>query len=192
MPESPEDREARYDEILRRIEARKSQPAPPEVGLAAILDGLNALGTLDELKRRAHPALNLYGPKSVRSTVLTADAGWVGAVLWGKQRGYYHYQQITLLGVWAVAGANGATTILAGTKALTFDHPLFNPEAYYHTIQQDFYLYYPDDGSPPTEPDTRLYQVVYTEGERLGIRTALATALKGWWKGAAGTGKADS
>jgi len=53
VPDSPEDREARYAEILRRIEARKSQPAPQQVGLAAILDGLNALGALDELKRRA-------------------------------------------------------------------------------------------------------------------------------------------
>lgn len=182
MPDTPEDREARYAEILRRIEARKSQPAPQQVGLAAILDGLNALGALDELKRRAHPRFNLYGPRSLQAAHPAADGGWMGAVIWAKERGYYHYQQITLLGVWAVAETGGAVKIIAGTKVLDFNHPLFNPEAYYHTIKKDFYLYYPDDGSPPHEPTAVLYQATYSDGERLTIRAALAGVLKEWFK----------
>jgi hypothetical protein len=180
VPDSPEEREARYAEILRRIEARKNQPAPEQAGLAAILDGLNALGALDDLKRRSHPKFNFYGPRSLIAANPAADGGWMGACIWAKERGYYHYQQIMLLGVWAVAG--GTVTILAGTKLLTFNHPLFNPEAYYRTIKKDFYLYYPDDGSPPTDSGAILYQAVYTESERLTIREGLVGALKRWGK----------
>jgi hypothetical protein len=182
MPDSPEDREARYADILRRIEARKSQPAPQQVGLAAILDGLNALGALEDLKRRPPPSLNLYGPRSLRARDPAADGGWMGAAVWGKQRGYYHYEQITLVGVWAIA-AGGGVTICTGVKPLTYDQPVFNPEAYYHRIQQDFYIDYPDDGAPPTDSKAILYQQVYTEDARLAIRAALRAALKGW-KGA--------
>jgi hypothetical protein len=180
VPDSPEEREARYAEILRRIEARKSQPAPQQAGLAAILDGLNALGALDELKRRPPPGLNLYGPRSLRAAQASAEGGWLGAVIWARQRGYFHYQQITLVGVWAVGGAEASATILVGFKTLPFDHPIFNPEAYYRSIKKDFYLYYPDDGSPPHTSESILYQAVYVESERLAIRAAVVEALKGW------------
>jgi hypothetical protein len=178
--DNPEDR---YEEILRRITARKQEGLDPfrQLDLAAVLDGLNAMGFLDDVRRKRLPGLSIYGPKAVKGTMRAEaqNSQWAGGVVWYKPRGYHHYRTITLLGIWGVEVA-ASTTILVGEKTLEFDAPVFNPESYYRSIKDKFELYYGDDCSPP-EGD-RLCTLTYTPGERLAIRAALESVLSEWVK----------
>jgi hypothetical protein len=169
----------RYEEILRRIEARKQTnlDASRQVNLASVLDGLNALGFLDDLRRKRLPGISLYGPKAVKGA---NPQQWAGAVSWYKPRGYHHYRTLTLLGIWALE-TDGAVPIIIGQKTLEFDLPIFNPESYYRRIKDQFELAYADDGCPPPE-NARLYTAVYQPSERLTIRDAIQKVLSEWAK----------
>jgi hypothetical protein len=105
-------------------------------------------------------------------------ASWVGIVIWSKPKGYYHYETLTLLGIWAVE-IEELPKITIGTKVLPFHAPIFNPESYYHHIKRRFDLYYQDDGSPPPE-NARLYTVNYVSESRLAIRAAIQRELGRW------------
>jgi hypothetical protein len=178
----PSSRDSRYEEIRRRIaqrgrdSAHPAQPAP----LADALDALNALGFLEDLARQRLSQINLYGP-SVFQSKLNADLPWMGAVVWYKPRGYYHFQTLTLLGIWAYP-AGDALQITLGVKTLDFAGPIFNPESLYHHLKHGFDLYYTGDASPPPEAG-RCYTALYDLDERLGQRTRLQAELARWAEG---------
>lgn len=176
--------DSRYDAILRRIAARRHSSsqrkreqasAPQQDTLATILDGVNAWGFLEEIKQAPLAQINCYGPKSFRGYT---PVPWVGVVVWCKPRGYYYYQTLTLLGIWAYEAVS-ESHITLGTKTLDFSAPIFNPESYYHHIKRRFDLYYQDDGSPPPD-DTRLFTVKYDPSKRLEVRETVQRELARW------------
>ncbi len=177
--------EARYQEILRRIEGRKWTAVDPtrQAKLASVLDGLNAMGVLDDLHRKRIPGINLYGPKAFKGIFPAGEAQkpaqWAGAVAWYKPRGYHHYRTLTLLGIWALESAGGIQVVI-GQKSLEFDLPVFNPKSYYRNIKQGFELHFADDGSPPGAD--WLYSIVYDLGQRLAVRQAIVGELDKWRK----------
>jgi len=187
---NPDDHEARYADIMRRIEGRRQQNTnvPRQADLSAILDGLNALGFLEDVRKKRPRTMSLYGPQAMRGQIKdeTGTRQWVGAMAWYKPRGYLHYRTLTLLGIWALESED-RVQIIVGTKRLEFDAPVFNPESYYRHIKRNFSLYYRGDGSPP--PDHQLYTVGYDAGERLAIREIIQSTLGTW---AAGLSKAES
>lgn len=178
--------EDRYEEILRRIQARKPAGNSSKHSiLASVLDGLNALGFLEDLRRKRLPGINLYGPNAMRG--LAEAQHWAGAIAWYKRRGYHHYHEIKLLGIWAVE-AGGGIWVALGTKTLQFDMPVFTPESYYRNIRQRFDMHYPDDGRPPhplpvMENDAEnawRWAAEYEAARRLALREGLEAALKVW------------
>lgn len=184
MSTSDDDPEARYAEILRRIEGRKQQNnTPKQNDLAAILDGLNALGFLEGLRKKKLRTISIYGPKALRGQIESEGKSWqwAAAVTWYKSRGYHHYRTLTLLGIWAVEVEDG-TQIIIGSKTLEFDAPVFNPESYYREIKKRFDLYYKGDGSPPPETDW-LYRALYLADERLAQRDVVESTLAAWAAG---------
>jgi len=166
--------DSRYDDILRRIAQRQREEAnaPQQEDLAAILDSVNAWGFLEDLKKSPLKQINCYGPKSFRGYI---PASWVGVVIWCKPKGYYHYETLTLLGIWA----HGEAQVTLGTKALPFAAPIFNPESYYRHLKKRFDVYYQGDGSPPPE-NSWLYTVHYDASRRLAIRAEIQAQLARW------------
>lgn len=181
MSTPDDDPEARYAEILRRIEGRKqNNNAPKQNDLAAILDGLNALGVLEELRKKKLRTISIYGPKATRGQIEIEGKAWqwAGAVTWYKARGYHHYRTLTLLGIWALEIEDGAQIII-GSKTMEFDAPVFNPESYYREIKKRFDLYYKGDGTPPPESG-QLYSTFYDANERLALRDTVESTLATW------------
>jgi hypothetical protein len=182
-------RDHRYDDILRRIAQRQhdEQRAPPLHQLARVLDDVNAFGQLEELQQQQFHTIQCFGPKSINSGLKpTAPSEvWEGVVVWCKQRGYYSYRTLTLLGIWAIM-AGEAVTLALGTKQLAFTGHYYNAESYFRHIKSRFDIYYEDDGSPPDE-SRRLYSVQYDSAQRLAIRQALSETLARW--GATDTGE---
>lgn len=181
---SNNDRNARYAEILKRIEQRKQQQtsAPIQSLLAAALDALNAAGLLTSIKRRPPADMSAYGPKSFNGNRHTTEGQaqeWVGTVMWHKPKGYQYFQTIRLLGIWAI-GDGSTIRLVIGEKRLSFSAPIFNPESYYHHIKRKFDLYYTGDSSPPLEAKGLIYDAPYAESKRLETRSALQAALRQW------------
>lgn len=179
-----DDRNARYAEILKRIEQRKQKQtsAPIQGLLGAALDALNAAGLLNAIKRRPHADMSAYGPKTFSGSRHTADGTgqeWVASVMWHKPKGYQFFQTIRLLGIWAI-GDGRSIHIMIGEKRLHFNAPVFNPESYYHHIKRKFDIHYQGDASPPVDSRERLYEAVYDETQRLAIREALQSTLRTW------------
>lgn len=193
MP-TDDDPNRRYQDILRRIEQRKRQQAsaPKQSALAAALDSLNAAGLLTAIKRRPPAGLSVYGPQTFNGLNMALDSllavhdqeslgpfHWTGSVLWHKPKGYFHYQQLGLLGVWALESGDGIAIIVA-EKSLDFNIPLFNPESYYHHIKRRFDLFYSGDASPPPQAASDLLRLRYDPAQRLAQRVTLETTLRAW------------
>jgi hypothetical protein len=178
-----EDHEARYEEILRRIESRRhtSAKTPQQMKLAGILDGLNALGFLEDMRKKRLHTISIYGPKAVRGHVTEGESTrqWAAALIWYKPRGYHHYRTLNILGVWAL-DAGDQTHLLLATKTLEFDSPVFNPESYHREIKRGFELYYRGDGAPPA--DNHLATIVYGADKRLALREEIKSILAQWAK----------
>lgn len=194
--------DSRYDDILRRI-AQNQADTPRRLPL--VLDALNAYGFLEELQARRFSQILCYGPRIVASKGLkphvhanedetlppfqensglkpTVQTGtpydeWAGVVVWYKPKGYYGYDTLTLLGIWAVRDREGVTLGI-GTKSLAFSGPYYNPESYHRHIQKRFDIYYQDDGSPPLDPWR--YSTPYDPTRRLAIRQELQAELARW------------
>jgi hypothetical protein len=180
-----DDRDARYAEILKRIEQRKKEQVntPIQSLLSGALDALNAAGLLSAIKRRPPKNMSAYGPKTFNGSLVGAASPelWVGTIMWHKPKGYQYYQTLRLLGIWAI-GHGSSTRIVIGEKRLGFSAPIFNPESYYYHIKRKFDLYYAGNASPPLdEPDNPLlYDAVYDEAQRLEMRAAMESALRNW------------
>ncbi|HEX2907017.1 MAG TPA: hypothetical protein VHO69_09170 [Phototrophicaceae bacterium] len=165
--------DARYEEILRRIQQRQQQAenAPQQAALSDILDGLNALGFLEDRRRKRPRSVNAYGPKAFHGY---GPPVWAGAVLWYKPRNYYEYRTLYLLGIWAISG--DPVTVTIGLKTLPFTAPTFSPESYYFHLKRRFDIYYSGDATPPPESDRR-YTTPYDATRRLELRATIETAL---------------
>lgn len=176
----PDDNNARYEEILRRLQDRKTREAavPQQDALATALDSLDALGALEQIKKRRPPALRVYGPKAFNGLLPTV---WSGVCVWYKPKGHFHYETLGILGVWLLRSSRseGMAEVRVGTKTLPFSAPVFNPESYYHHIRRKFDLFYTGDASPP-EAAHCLWAAPYAPEERLSQRAALQQALAAW------------
>ena len=140
--------------------------------LARSLDGLNALDALDLLRaKRFSPNLS-WGAKAFTGKQPTP---WVGALIWHRPAGYFGYKTLTVIGVWAVAEAEG-TRIIVGTKLLAFTAPFYEAEAYHKLIRDSFDLYYTDRGAPP-EQNRWVFTTLYDPAQRLELRDQLPGLL---------------
>jgi hypothetical protein len=173
---------SRYRDLKQKISRSTQRPQVPFMPendtLGAALDDINAWGFIETWAQEELRQINCFGPGVYRGFLPTP---WAGVVLWYKRRGYYHYGIIHLLGVWACQAADDETAldIVAGTKAIPYGIPLFNPEVYYRRLQTGFQTFYKDNGSPPS-PASRLYSVRYDPARRLEIRQALEDTLADW------------
>ncbi len=167
-------REDRYQEILRRAEARKQaqEKAAAQITLSAVLDSLNALDTLDDVRLTDRKGWLCWGPRAFKGR------DWVAALLWCKPATYHGYRLLTAFGIWAIAQENAVEVVL-GTKQLPYTAPFYEAEAYHKLMREGFDTYYSDDGSPPPEGD-RLYSARYDADKRLEMRDALKAEIRRW------------
>ena len=172
----PDDRQQRYDEIMRRIQNRADADSPLTTNiprkLEHILDDLNALDELERLARKRSLPMIMHGTKSIKGT-----ADWVGVVNWYRSKGYYGYKTLTLLGIW-LSKHDHVLTLTIGEKTLTYAKSVYNAESYHKLIRKGWRTYYDDNGAPP--PDTLLHSMAYTPDERLQTRKVIQQVLNEW------------
>lgn len=176
-----EDPEARYREIMRRMAERRAEQATAPArakqdDLAAVLDGLDALGKLEKLVSSRALRPRAYGPRSFNGL---APAPWVGVALWRTGSGYYGYRTLQLAGVWAVQDQPGPPLVLVGLKWLKYSAPTYEAEAFARLIRRVFDLYYEGDAGPPPASQ-RLYSARYAAARRLDMRDEIRQTLAGW------------
>ncbi|MAS37143.1 MAG: hypothetical protein CL610_24295 [Anaerolineaceae bacterium] len=166
----------RYRDLKRQI----SQPSPQQTlakdELGQVLDNLNAWGFLEDQQQADHRDILCFGPGVFRGYL---PVTWAGVTLWHKPRGYYFYDTLGMLGIWAVRPEPGVLRVLVGTRQLSYALPFFNPESYYRRIQQEFRTFYQDNGSPPPDDQCR-YSVTYDAACRLEMRRAIEDEIIRW------------
>ena len=143
--------------------------------LSHTLDSLNAWGALEDVQTRKPLRHLCFGPK-VFSGALPAP--WVGVLIWRRERGYYGYRTLHLLGVWALAEADGVRVVV-GAKTLKYSAPFYDAEAYFALIKRGFETYYKDKGGPPPVASHR-FSALYDPAERLTLREQLRRAVESW------------
>lgn len=165
----------RYEDILKQIARRRpfgnrrqdNKSATPQ---ERILDLMNAYDSFAALTQRTYADILCYGPKSIRG------AAWAAAVVWYHPKGYYGYQRLNLLGVWAHADI----MLTIGTRQLVYQAPIYTAESHHSAIQRGFELYYGDSGAPPDENDSIFFQAKYSSKARLIHRQTLDNILRRW------------
>ncbi len=164
---------------MRRLTRKKQQQstAPAHQRLTASLDALNVSGTLQRVRQSCPTGIYAYGPKAVRQT----KPPTVGMVIWLRESGFYSYQTVLLVGVWAVLTEGETVQITVGSKQLDYAQATYNPEPYHALIRKDYRPYYRDDNRPPADG---LLTLVYTPAERLQQRSQIAQALRAYGQGA--------
>lgn len=157
----------RQDDLLRAIARRRKemQRSP----LNAVLDSVNAFGTLEDVRDQTPAALLCFGPKTV------FGATWSAVVIWQRPTGHYNYKTLTLLGVWAKGEAEG-TRLIVGTRTLDYIAPYYAPESYFKHLRKDFTIHYGPAAPPPDEAG-QLYTAMYDPALRLQLRQEIAAAL---------------
>ena len=143
--------------------------------LGRALDEVNARGLLEEQQAALHRDITCFGPDVFRGFLPRA---WVGVALWYKQKGYYFYGRIQLLGIWALRDGE-EIALVSGLRALHYALPFFNAESYYHRIQREFRTCYMDNGQPPPQAAWR-YRTNWEPARRLEIRHELEELLLQW------------
>lgn len=144
--------------------------------LGGTLDALNAWGYLEEWKDAKLKQVNCFGPGEFRGYIPTA---WAGVILWCKYRGYYHYNTLYMVGIWAIRVESDQIDVVIGTKEASYSHPIYNPEGYHRRIQTEFKTFYQDNGCPPDE-ERHLYKTRYESTQRLEVRQIIEKTLKTW------------
>lgn len=159
--------EDRYQEIQRRIQARGGSGLSYLPG--QVLDALNALHVIEELARHPLPlGPGGHGPFK--------GLNWAGVLLWRRNKGYHGYRRLTIFGIWSQIDGD-AMSVVAGTKALMYNQPIYTAEAYHHLIRRDFRSYYDGTASPPAEA---LLRCPYAPDERLRLRDTLVQVASQW------------
>lgn len=168
----------RYRDLKEQIKQRSLHHTPPQPNdaLGQALDDVNAWGFLDDQQQAQHRAISCFGPGVFRGYLPVA---WVGVAIWHKPRGYYFYDTLGMIGIWALRAEPDAVDIVLGTRTLAYKLPFFNPESYYRRIQQEFRTFYQDNGAPPA-PEERRLTVRYDPAQRLDIRRAIEDELILW------------
>ena len=144
--------------------------------LGGVLDEINAWGLLSVWQEAQHRDITPYGPDAFRGFIPRA---WVGVALWYKQKGYYFYDRLRLLGIWALRSEADGTEIVCGLRVLRYSLPFFSAESYYHRIRREFRTCYKDNGRPP-ETAALLFSDEWDPARRLEIRHALEETLQQW------------
>ena len=168
------DNEDRYQEILRRIQAKGGKHDigfRPEQSANSILDQLNAMDVLGGLVRIPHPGKLTHGPK------VFAGNGWEAVLCWTYNNRTGGYQHLRVLGVWTWV-ENATQQVGVGQKHLRYQAPVYNAEAFHQLIRKGFYTYYKDNGNPPK---TMLAQRTYQAEDRLELRVWLEEVLSAAW-----------
>ncbi|MCY3864761.1 MAG: hypothetical protein OXG68_04905 [Chloroflexi bacterium] len=173
-----EDKNQRYENILKNIERRHPfgstrKEANLQTPQDRVLNLLNAFDALAELAQRDFERLLCYGPQTVRGRA------WSGVVIWHHSKGYHGYQTLRLLGVWAHY-REGEIMLSIGIRRLPYRAPVYDAGVYRVAIQNNFRLYYDDDGHPPADGDRLLYRAPFKLRERLEHRQALTDMLHSW------------
>ncbi len=158
---------------LRRQRGRNRVPGDE---LGSVLDQVNAWGLLATQQESQHRDITPFGPDVFRGFLPRA---WAGVALWYKQKGYYFYDRIHLLGIWALRRDEDSIAIVSGLRALHYTLPFFSAESYYHRIQREFRTCYMDNGQPPVATASR-YTAVWEPARRLEIRRELEELLLQW------------
>ncbi|MCY4063732.1 MAG: hypothetical protein OXG53_15285 [Chloroflexi bacterium] len=175
---SAEDKNQRYESILKNIERRRPfgsarKEEEPRTPHDRVLDLLNAYDALAELVQREFERILCYGPATVRGRA------WSGVVIWYHSKGYHGYQTLRLLGVWAHYREN-EIMLSIGIRKLPYRAPVYDPGVYRVAIQNNFRIYYDDDGHAPEAGDSRLYRAPFRSRERLEHRQAVTDVLQSW------------
>ena len=168
----------RYDDILEKIARRKpfasqKMESEKQTPQDRTLDLVNAYDALAALTERDYADILCYGPKFIRA------AAWSAVVIWHHAKGYYGYQRLYLLGVWAHCD-HTEIMLTIGSRQLAYRAPIYSPESYHAAIQRGFSLYYDDNGRPPDEKDKVFFQSAYSSKERLQYRRTLQHILRRW------------
>jgi len=175
---SPDDNQRRYDDILKRIAERKStdknqSEQKSKSAYDMILDSLNTYDQLATLPLHDYKQILCYGPQ------VTRQATWSGVVIWYRNKGYYGYQMLHLLGVW-VHQHETNIYLTIGIRDLPYRAAIYSAEGYHASIRNSFKLFYEDNGHPPQDGDKILFQTMYQQKERLTIRQTLLNVLHQW------------
>ena len=178
MPQ--DDNQQRYDDILKRIAERKSfdknqVEQKPKSAYDLILDSLNTYDHMAALPLRDYKHILAYGPQVIQ------QATGSGVVIWYRNKGYYGYQVLHLLGVWAHQEET-EIYLTVGIRDLPYRASIYSPEGYHASIRKGFRLFYEDDGHSAQEEDTILFQTPYHQNERLTLRQMLLKILHQWQK----------
>ena len=173
-----EDKNQRYEDILKKIESRRPfgsarEEEKPRTPQDRVLDLLNAFDALADLALRDFERILCYGPQTFHGPA------WAGVVIWYHSKGYHGYQTLRLLGVWAHY-RDGEIILSIGIRPLPYRAPVYDPGVYRVAIQNDFRIYYDDDGQPPDDGDRLLYREPFKSKERLNQRQTLIELLQKW------------
>lgn len=173
-----EDKNQRYQEILKRIDSRRPfgsrrEEEKPRAPQDQVLNLLNVYDALADLAGREYKTILCYGPRTCRAPA------WSGVVIWYHSKGYHGYQTLNLLGVWAHYRQSEFLTSI-GIRSLPYRAPVYDPGVYRVAIQNNFKIYYTDDGHPPDKSDRTLYRAPFKSKERLIHRQTLAGLLQKW------------
>lgn len=172
------DKNQRYKNILKNIERRRPfgsarKEEKPRTPQDRVLDLLNAFDALAELAQRDFERILCYGPQTVRGRA------WSGVVIWYHNKGYHGYQTLRLFGVWAHY-REAEIMLSIGIRRLPYRAPVYDAGVYRVAIQNNFRIYYDDDGHPPEDGDRLFYRASFKLGERLEHRQALTDLLRSW------------
>lgn len=173
-----ENKNLRYENILKNISNRrpfgsaKPDEEPRRLHDRA-LDLINAFDALAKLPQGEFKHILCYGPKAVRGQA------WSGVVIWYHSKGYHGYQTLFLLGVWAHY-RKGELRLSIGIRQLSYRAPVYDPGVYRVAIQNNFRIYYDDDGHPPGEEDRLLFRARFSMKKRLTLRQTLVETLQKW------------
>ena len=110
-----------------------------------------------------------YGPDSF------IGKDYACVLVWYRRKGYQHYRELTLSGVWAIE-AKETTDIIIGSKVLLYNATVYNAESYHAVIKQTFMPYYGDDTTPPGDKAI-VYRTSFDVSRRLALRRELAEQL---------------
>lgn len=164
----------------RRARRRGGRAGTRLHGLAddpgSVLDEVNAWGLLATWQEAQHRDITPFGPDAFRGFIPRA---WVGVALWYKRKGYYFYDRLRLLGIWALRNEADGIDVVCGLRTLHYSLPFFSAESYYHRIRREFRTCYKDNGRPPEATAIR-YSSNWDPARRLDIRRELEETLQQW------------
>ena len=164
---------ARNHADIRRLLKQMNGPQVNVDSLADALNALNAAGILAETQRKFTTSYLCYGPKTVRDD---SETPYLGSVIWCRPTGYYHYETLTIFGIWAIP-AEDHTQILMGTRCLEFCLPFYQPEQYHYDLRKDFAKFYGKETPPPEQP---LHTLAYQSDSRIDQRFLVQTLVERW------------